>query len=537
MVTTICATAVVDLAHRIGPVPPRLFGSMVEHLGRAVYTGIYEPRHPRANSRGFRTDVLDAVGELGVSVVRYPGGNFVSSYRWEDGVGPVADRPRRIDPAWHCTEPNTFGLDEFMAWTRRAGVEPMLAVNLGTRGVQAAMDLLEYCNIPGGTANSDARRANGAQDPYRVKLWCLGNEMDGAWQVGALPAREYGRLAARTARAMRMVDPGVELVVCGSSGAGMPTFGAWERTVLEEAYDAVDYLSAHAYFRPEGERGDQSDDRASFLASGVAMDRQIEAVVAECDRAQALRGSSKQLKVCFDEWNVWYHGRAESRPPQGDDWPVAPPLLEDHYCLADGAVVGGLLISLLRHADRVRVACLAQLVNVIAPIMTAPGGGCWRQASFHPFAATARGAVGDVVAVPVECANVPTPQFGDVPVLDAVATWDDAARQACVFVVNRSLDRPVRLSLRLGMPGTASVVEAVRLGRIDQSSDDQPGDDRDRDDQGRIDQPGDDHVWAALDAEGAAGVGLAPLDVQLDGGVATAELSPASWAMLRFALG
>src|SRR5690554_2981524 len=237
-----------DPTFAVGPVNRRLFGSFVEHLGRCVYEGIYEPGHPTADAKGFRGDVLELVRELGVSTVRYPGGNFVSGYRWEDGIGPREQRPRRLDLAWHSTETNEFGLGEFMEWSKATGVEPMMAVNLGTRGVQEAVDLLEYCNVPGGTALSDLRRSHGHQDPYNIRMWCLGNEMDGPWQIGHKTADEYGRLAAETARAMRMVDKDLELVACGSSSSVMPTFGAWESTVLGEAYDEVDYISAHAYY-------------------------------------------------------------------------------------------------------------------------------------------------------------------------------------------------------------------------------------------------------------------------------------------------
>ena len=304
------ARATIRLGEPIGEVHRRLFGSFVEHMGRSVYTGIYEPGHPHADADGFREDVLDLVRELGVTVVRYPGGNFVSGYRWEDGVGPPVARPLRLNLAWHSTETNEFGLHEFMRWAARAGVEPMLAVNLGTRGVDEAVALLEYTNVPGGTTRSDERLANGSAAPYDIRMWCLGNEMDGPWQLGHKTAGEYGRLAAETARAMRMVDPGLELVACGSSGGWMPTFIEWERTVLELAYDLVDYVSLHAYFE-EGEAG----DLASFLASGVVLDRFIDAVVEAADSVGDALGSAKRIQVSVDEWNVWYLRRFQAQPP------------------------------------------------------------------------------------------------------------------------------------------------------------------------------------------------------------------------------
>ncbi|MCL1870512.1 MAG: alpha-N-arabinofuranosidase [Promicromonosporaceae bacterium] len=496
------ASVTVDPAFVVGPVRPRTFGSFVEHLGRCVYTGIHDPGHPTADADGFRGDVVDLVRELGVSTVRYPGGNFVSAYRWEDGIGPVSERPRRLDLAWHSTEPNWVGLDEFMRWCAKSSVEPMMAINLGTRGVQDALDLLEYCNVPGGTHFSDLRRANGAEEPYRVTMWCLGNEMDGPWQTGHKTAHEYGRLAAETARAMRQVDPSIELVACGSSGSGMPTFGSWEHTVLTEAYDQVDLVSAHAYYHEE------DGDLASFLASAVDMDRFVDDVVATADAVRAAGKHTKRIQVSFDEWNVWYVNRAESRPPSGDDWPVAPVLLEDRYNVADAVVVGNLLISLLRHSDRVHAASLAQLVNVIAPIMTEPGGRSWRQTTFHPFALTARHAAGEVLQVAVDAPAQATAKFGDVPVLDAVATHDPATGDVTVFAVNRSLTQDVTLDVDLrGFPGL-EVLEATTLSNPD-------------------------HTWQATADDATSVLPRANGSAALTDGRATAVLPPVSWSMVR----
>ncbi len=303
------AQLTIDPAFRVAPVRRRTFGTFVEHLGRCVYTGIYEPGHPTADEDGFRGDVLALTRELGVSTVRYPGGNFVSGYRWEDGIGPRANRPRRLDLAWHSTETNEVGVDEFMRWTRLAGVEPMMAVNLGTRGVQEALDLLEYCNIRSGTALSDLRIANGSKDPHDVRMWCLGNEMDGPWQIGHKTAREYGRLAAETARAMRMIDPNLELVACGSSGSSMPTFGSWEATVLEETYDVVDHISCHAYYE------EKDGDLGGFLACSTDMEHFIASVAATADHVGARLRSRKRIGISFDEWNIWYLSRFRSAEP------------------------------------------------------------------------------------------------------------------------------------------------------------------------------------------------------------------------------
>ena len=422
----------------VGTVDRRLFGSFVEHLGRAVYTGIYEPGHPAADEAGFRGDVAELTRELGVTVVRYPGGNFVSNYVWEDAVGPREHRLPFLDLAWRTIEPNDVGTDEFLQWAERTGVEPMMAVNLGTRGVEAAAALVEYCNGVAGSRWADLRIANGRAEPYGVRLWCLGNEMDGPWQIGHKTADEYGRLAAQAGTAMRLVDPGIELVVCGSSGMGMETFGAWERTVLAHTYDLVDHISMHAYYE------EVDGDRASFLASGTAMDRFIRRVVASADAIGAERRSDKTITISFDEWNVWYlvtRFTGEANLPLQRD---APRIIEDVYSGLDAVVVGDLLITLLNHADRIPVACLAQLVNVIAPIMTEPGGDAWKQPTFHPFATTARLARGTALDLRVEAPTSRTAQHGDAPLVTAAATWEATVGERtgdgalALFLTNRS---------------------------------------------------------------------------------------------------
>ncbi len=239
------ATALFHKNFTVGKTDDRLFGSFIEHLGRAVYTGIYEPGHPAADENGFRTDVMKLIQELRVPLIRYPGGNFVSGFRWEDSVGPKEQRPRRTELAWHMIETNQFGLNEFASWCEKAGAKPMMAVNLGTRGVDAARNIVEYCNHPGGAYYSDLRKSHGYSAPWNIKTWCLGNEMDGPWQIGHKTADEYGRLACEASKVMKWVDPSIETVVCGSSSLGMPTFGSWEAAVLEQTYSQIHYLSMH----------------------------------------------------------------------------------------------------------------------------------------------------------------------------------------------------------------------------------------------------------------------------------------------------
>jgi alpha-L-arabinofuranosidase len=424
------AVVALDVEHHRGVVDQRLFGSFVEHMGRGVYTGIFEPTHPTADDVGFRGDVAGLVRELGVTLARYPGGNFVSGYDWTDGIGPREQRPRRLDLAWRSIETNEVGTDEFMSWASSLGIEPMLAVNLGTAGVREAAALVEYCNIAEGTEWSDRRRRNGAVKPYEVGLWCLGNEMDGPWQTGHMSAERYAAVAAEAAKAMRLVDPGVQLVACGSSSHEMPTFGYWESTVLEHAGEYVDYISMHAYYE------EFDGDRDSFLASAVSMDSFIDGVIATVDAVAARRRTKRRIDISFDEWNVWYL----SRYPGSHNLPidVAGPRIEDVYSTVDAVVVGDLLSSLLNHADRVKIACLAQLVNVIAPIMTEVGGPAWRQPTFYPFAAVTANARGHSLVTRVIAPELGTRRYGDVPVVAAAATHDARTGDTAVFLTNRA---------------------------------------------------------------------------------------------------
>lgn len=434
---------------RIGSIDPKIYGSFVEHLGRCVYGGIYEPGHPSADEDGFRQDVLELVRELGTPIVRYPGGNFVSGYNWEDGTGPKEQRPRRAELAWHTIETNEVGIDEFAKWAKKAGVEIMEAVNLGTRGPDDARRLVEYCNFPGGTELSERRIRNGHLKPFNIKTWCLGNEMDGPWQIGAKTADEYGRAATEAAKVMRELDPDIKLVACGSSNSGMPTFGKWEATVLGHAYDLVDYVSLHSYY------GNRDGDIPKFLASSLNMDSFIKTVVSICDYVAATKRSSKKMMLSFDEWNVWFHSNdADTQIPR---WTIAPPQLEDKYDFADALVVGTLLTTLMNNCDRVKMACIAQLVNVIAPIMTREGGGAWRQTIFYPFSLSSRYGRGDTLRPALDCPSYtvenPTP-FGtvettEVPYLETAGVLNEEKGELTVFVTNRSMDESADLTLKL----------------------------------------------------------------------------------------
>ncbi len=448
---------IADRDYPIGEVSPRLFGSFIEHLGRAVYGGVYEPGHPTADDQGFRQDVLALVKELGVPIVRYPGGNFVSGYHWQDGTGPRSLRPRRQELAWNSIETNEIGIDEFQEWARRAGSEVMMAVNLGTGTAMEARDLVEYCNFPGGTALSDQRRANGFEKPFGIRTWCLGNEMDGPWQMGHRTAEEYGRIACEAAKLMKSADPEIELIACGSSSSSMPTFGEWESTVLHNCYDQVDYLSLHSYY------GNRSNNSAEFLACSKDMDQFITDVAAICDAVRATRHSKKTMYLSFDEWNVWFHSNEQDK--KVEKWTVAPPLLEDIYTFEDALVAGCLLITLLRHCDRVKIACLAQLVNVIAPIMTETGGRAWAQTIFHPFRDACRFGRGTALNCRLECPSYDGGVYGETPCVEAVAVVGSG--ELTVLAVNRSLTEDGELSLDLRGFGKPELLEHRQLWHED----------------------------------------------------------------------
>lgn len=429
-----------DKYFTIGKIDKRIYGSFIEHLGRAVYEGIYQPGQKTADANGFRKDTLDLVRELNVPVVRYPGGNFVSGYHWEDTVGPKELRPARTELAWNVIETNEFGLNEFADWAKLANTDVMMAVNLGTRGIEDAKNVLEYCNFPGGSYYSDLRKAHGYADPHNIKLWCLGNEMDGSWQMGHKTAEEYGRLANETAHMMKLLDPSIELVACGSSNAGMPTFGSWEATVLDHCYDNVDYLSLHLYF------DNKQNNTPEFLAKSVEMDDFISTVVSICDYVKGKKHSKKQINLSFDEWNVWYHSLEADKLLT--PWTKAPHQLEDVYNFEDALLVGSMLITLLKHCDRVKIACLAQLVNVIAPIMTSDQGA-WRQTIFYPFMHASKFGRGRALTTLVDGPYYSAGQFDKAPYLDCIITADDEAETLTVFAVNKDLEEDMEVSCDL----------------------------------------------------------------------------------------
>ena len=425
----------VDTRRTISPIDRNLFGSFLEHLGRAIYGGVYDPGSKLADANGFRTDVLNEIRQLGVPIIRYPGGNFVSGYNWLDGVGPKQNRPRLLDKAWNTLESNQFGTNEYMAWCKAAGTEPLMGLNLGTGTAEEAAALVEYCNVDKGTRWSDLRRQHGIAEAYNVKHWCLGNEMDGPWQIGHMSATEYGLKAADGARQMRDVDPDLKLIACGSSGPFMPTYLEWDREVLERCYEYVDGLSLHRYFGNNSR--DTGGDSAKFVALNLMMERQITETLAVCDLVRGRKRSPKKLWLSFDEWNVWY--RTTSGDAVDGHRKQAPHLLEEVYNLEDALMVGGMVNTLLRNADRVKIACLAQLVNVIAPIVTNENG-LYRQTIYYPYSWGLQFGKGSVLNLLVESSTYDVSGLDQVPHLDAAGCYDTSGK-IVLLILNRDLSK------------------------------------------------------------------------------------------------
>ncbi len=431
----------------VDEVDPRIFGGFLEHLGRAVYEGVYDPGSPHADAMGCRTDVLDALKRLQFTAMRYPGGNFVSGYHWQDAVGPRSKRPVVRDLAWQSLETNQFGPDEFVELSKRMGWTPMLAVNLGTGTPEEARNWLEYCNIESGSKWANMRIENGYSDPHNVRLWCLGNEMDGPWQIGHVPAQQYAINAQQTARMMKMCDPNIELVVCGSCAPGLPTYLEWDRQVLEHCRDDVEYLSLHRYV------GNEANDTEDFLAVTNSIDLQIEATNAVCQAVHHTKKTKKPVRLSFDEWNVWYRAR------EGDDvdgrGKYAPHLLEEVYNLEDALVAAGFLNSFIRHADSVKIANLAQIVNVIAPILTR-GNDMLIQSIFYPIEMMSKRRTGTSLQLRLEGPTYKSKSHGEANYVDASAILN--GNELSVFLVNRDLQNSMELSVQVGDAKVVSLV-------------------------------------------------------------------------------
>lgn len=449
------ATVTAHKDYVIAKIDDRVYGAFLEHLGRAIYSGIYEPNHKTADANGMRGDVAELVRTLNVPCVRYPGGNFVSAYNWEDGIGPVADRPVRLDLAWHTSESNIVGIHEFAKWCKTVNTEMMLAINLGSRGLDEARNFVEYVNGPTGSYWGDLRKKNGHSDPFNVKMWCLGNEMDGPWQVGHKTADEYGRLANETAKTLRAFDASLELIVCGSSNSDMKTYPEWERIVLEHTYDTVNHISLHMYF------ANCAKNTQNYLALNHKLDTYIATISSAINLVKANKRSKRNVTISFDEWNVWYHSKVQDREILGGNmgWPHAPRLLEDIYNFEDVLQVGCILNTFIRRSDVVKIACIAQLVNVIAPIMTEPAGDAWAQTIYYPYYFASLYGRGTALQLSVKCACYDSDVADHVPWLDVAGVHNDADGAITFFVVSRHPTETFELSVSLEGFGTTTLLD------------------------------------------------------------------------------
>ncbi len=443
----------------IADVDERIFGGFLEHMGRCVYEGIYDPASRHADEHGCRRDVLDNLRRLRMTAMRYPGGNFASGYHWMDGIGPREQRPTVRELAWQSIEPNRFGTDEYVALCRRMGWTPMLTVNLGTGTPEEARNWVEYCNAPGGTKYAEMRVVNGSAEPHGVKLWCLGNEMDGPWQLGHVPADHYAIRAQQAAKMMKDLDRTLELVACGSCTVGLPTYMDWDRTVLEHLGSFADYISLHRYV--DNRAGDTPD----FLAVGASIDRQIEEMDAACRYAQARLRSKQRAYLCFDEWNVWYKNMQ-----MDGGGTFAPHLIEEVYNLEDALVAAQFLNAFLRHADSVKIANLAQIVNVIAPLLTR-GDELLVQTIFHTFEMFSKRRTGTALRLAQSGPRYAGKTHGEVPCGEAAAVLegraDGGGRRLHVFLVNRSTDAAAPVTLSVADAGLARLESAEQLAGTD----------------------------------------------------------------------
>lgn len=423
------AIVTVSKAFVIDQTDDRLFGSFVEHMGSVVHNGIFEPTHPTADDDGFRVDVLEYVKDLDLSVVRYPGGNYTSGYDWKKTIGPVADRPTTLELAWRQIEPNDFGLDEFIRWSKKVDVEPIMTINLGTKGIEDAAEIMEYCNFEKGTYWSDLRIQHGIEKPYGIKTWCLGNELDGDWQIAKKTADDYGRLACEAAKVMRLIDPTIELVAVGSSAWFLDTFPSWDMTVMMHTYEVVDYLSVHNYINKK------QDDTKTYLARPIEMEKQIREVLAACDYVKGVKGSDKEMYLSFDEFNVHKEPDIEY-----ELWQTGSPFDWCQYNLEDTLVFGSMLLSILRHADRIKIACQSLLVNTIPLILTVKGKDAWRNPTYYTLQQVSKYGRGSVLRSVINGPTYGVDFDPNVQGVDQIIILNEDTSELTVFCINRLED-------------------------------------------------------------------------------------------------
>jgi len=423
----------IDTERTIGEIDQKIYGNFVEHLGRCIEGGIFEEGSPLSDADGFRKDVLEATKKLNVTQLRWPGGNFASNYHWKDGIGPRDQRQRRLEMAWGTVESNRFGTHEFMKYIEKCGSEPYFCVNMGTGTIDEAQQWVEYVNSAEDTAMTRLRKQNGRAEPWKVKYWGLGNEMDGPWQMGHKDAEEYGKYALEAAKLMKWTDPNVKLIAAGSShyGQGIDWIG-WNRTVLTHLRNHVDYLSLHLYV------GNAANNYYEFLASSVDLDQRTKVSEGVINGVTSEMPRGKKIYIAWDEWNVWYRARGNKERGRR--------ILEERYNLEDALVVATFLNSFVNHAHIVKMANMAQLVNVIAP-MFSNEKGLFLQTIYHPLALFANHNKGMALDLLVHGPKYESRRFGDVPYLDASSSFDNGA--LVLNLVNRHLDQPMDVEFQL----------------------------------------------------------------------------------------
>ena len=456
----------VDTERVVGTVDPLLFGNFTEHLGRCIYGGIFEEGSPLSDAEGFRKDVMEATRGLGVTMLRWPGGNFASGYNWKDGVGPRDQRPARRDDAWGALESNRFGTDEFLRYCERLGVEPYVCINAGLGSVDEARQWVEYCNEPGRTHLADQRRKNGRDKPWGVKYWGLGNEIDGPWQLGHKDAAAYATFALEAAKAMRRADESIKLIASGSSNFNPDSdWIGWNRTVLEKLKPEIDYISLHTYI------GNYDNNFEKYLAISRDLDRRIEIVEGQIKAAQERQANPRPIYIAYDEWNVWYRARADG------EFAIGRTGLEEKYNFEDALAMGMFLNSFIRHAHVVRMANLAQLVNVIAPIFTNKTG-LYLQTIYFPIAEYAKQRGRVAVDAMVRSPEYKPDSGRPLGYLDVSATFDPRSKQVSLNVLNRSEKMDIATEIAAADQSWNRKVEVWELNHADIKAAHTFGDDR-----------------------------------------------------------
>ena len=441
----------IDTERVISDIDPKIYGNFLEHLGRCIDGGVFEEGSKLSDSHGFRKDVFDAAKNLNVGILRWPGGNFSSNYHWKDGIGPRDQRPPRLEMAWGTVESNRFGTHDFLQYTDMLGVEPYICANLGTGTWQDAQQWVEYCNSSEDTLMTRLRKQNGRKDPWKVKYWGLGNEMDGPWQMGHRSADDYGKFALEAAKLMKWTDPDVKLIAAGSSNFGPDSdWTGWNRTVLQYLRRHADYLSLHLYV------GNRENDFSEFMASSLNLDDRIKTAEGIIRAALSGEPRDRRIYIAFDEWNVWYRARGNKERGRR--------ILEERYNLEDALVVATFLNSFVNNSHIVKIANMAQLVNVIAPIFT-NGTGLFLQTIYHPLQLFANNSKGIALELFVESPKYTSKRFGDVPYLDTSAAYDKGT--LVLNVVNRHQDQAITAEVEVEDKQFTGVVEVSEVNGPD----------------------------------------------------------------------